>query len=184
MLAPLAASPAALALLVSSPAVRSARRLACRSLRSPLACLLAAPSACSSLRSPSLARACWFCSPSRPPRLLLHFLHGRQIRSDLPNPLAVLFLPLFILDRATLRCVVASEIPTCHLGLWSKLWTPACVDYSDNFLNAGVAGDTIVGINALSSVLCVEVAASQSPSTTGLRLPRPEVPPERHPNAS
>ena len=42
-----------------------------------------------------------------------------------------------------------------------------CVDYSDNygslrglvsdnFLHAGVVGDTIVGINALSSVLCVE----------------------------
>ena len=48
MLAPLAASPAALALLVSSPAACSARRLACRSLRSPLA---AGRSACSSLRS-------------------------------------------------------------------------------------------------------------------------------------
>eukprot|EP00326_Haptolina_ericina_P022312 CAMPEP_0181192422 /NCGR_PEP_ID=MMETSP1096-20121128/13277_1 /TAXON_ID=156174 ORGANISM="Chrysochromulina ericina, Strain CCMP281" /NCGR_SAMPLE_ID=MMETSP1096 /ASSEMBLY_ACC=CAM_ASM_000453 /LENGTH=73 /DNA_ID=CAMNT_0023281821 /DNA_START=511 /DNA_END=728 /DNA_ORIENTATION=+ len=45
MLAPLAASLAALALLVSSPAARSARRLACRS---PLA---AGRSACSSLRS-------------------------------------------------------------------------------------------------------------------------------------
>ena len=42
-----------------------------------------------------------------------------------------------------------------------------CVDYSDNygslrglvsdnFLHAGVVGDTIVGINPLSSVLCVE----------------------------
>ena len=27
---------------------------------------------------------------------------------------------------------------------------------SDNFLHAGVVGDTIVGINALSSVLCVQ----------------------------
>jgi hypothetical protein len=48
MLAPLAASPAALALLVSSPAARYARCLSCRSLRSPLA---AGRSACSSLRS-------------------------------------------------------------------------------------------------------------------------------------
>ena len=58
-----------------------------------------------------------------------------------------------------------------------------CVDFSDNygslrglvsdnFLHAGVVGDTIVGINALSSVLRVEpqIPNSQSPSTAGLRL--------------
>ena len=44
---------------------------------------------------------------------------------------------------------------------------------SDNFLHAGVVGDTIVGINALSSgVSSAWSRRFQSPSTTGLRLPR------------
>ena len=46
---------------------------------------------------------------------------------------------------------------------------------SDNFLHAGVVGDTIVGIEALSSVLCVEPQIPISlHRTAGLRLPRPE----------
>ena len=62
-----------------------------------------------------------------------------------------------------------------------------CVDYSDNygslrglvsdnFLHAGVVGDTIVGINALSSVLCVEpqipisLHGRTSTSTAGVHL--------------
>ena len=59
-----------------------------------------------------------------------------------------------------------------------------CVDYSDNygslrglvsdnFLHAGVVGDTIVGINPLSSVLCVEPQIPINLHDTGLRLPRP-----------
>jgi hypothetical protein len=41
---------------------------------------------------------------------------------------------------------------------------------SDHFLHAGVVGDTIVGINALSSVLCVE---PQIPNPISLH-PRPD----------